>query len=189
MKKIILLLLLFSFFSCGFHPIYKADNKISESNQSYSQELAAIQIKPERKRLNQELRNNLETVLNPDNIKTDPKYLLTITLTKNLVSTFITSTGASGRNQVTLIANYQLKDLSSGEIIASGVVSARDDFDVDTTKRFANYITEDSIASNLTLQIAQNLRNLLINDIVDDFKKAKERQIMEKLPKNNQEDE
>ena len=123
--------------SCGFKSIYNTDDRILEC---YSQELASIRIKKERKQINQILRNHLEETLNPDNIKTEPKYLLTINLSKSISSTFITSTGASGRNKIILNASYELKDLKSGTIVGSGSVSDKDDFDVED-RRFANYIT------------------------------------------------
>jgi hypothetical protein len=167
MKRYFILFLFLT--SCGLHPIYKTDNKISNQSQSYQRELASITVYVTRKKLNQNLKNNLEKVLNPEDIKTDPKYLISITLSRSLSSTFTNFTGSSGRNKVTLIADYELKDLSSGDIIARGVTTAKDDFDV-KDKIFANYIAEDVIADNLTLIIARNIRDLLINDIVNNYK-------------------
>lgn len=149
--------------SCGFESIYNLDNKISNLD-NYEEELAAIKIKKERKHINQVLRNNLEDTLNPDNIKTEPKYLLEIILSNSLSSTFITSTGASGRNKIILNADYKLIDLASGQIIATGISTANDDFDVES-RRFANYITGEAIELNLTKIIAKNIRNLLVGDI------------------------
>jgi hypothetical protein len=103
-------------------------------------------------------------VLNPDGIQIDPKYLLSVTLVKSLTSTFTTSIGSSGRNKVILTANYNLKDLQTGDIIDIGVAMAQDDFDVEV-KRFANYTTQDTIEMNLTKIIAQNIRNSLIRGL------------------------
>jgi len=171
--KIYFLIILSLFSSCGFHAIYRSDNKISDKSQGYNEELASINVEVTRKKLNQDLKNNLEQVLNPDGIKVDAKYSINISLDRNTVSTFTTYTGSSGRNKVILTANYQLKDLKSGEVIATGTATAKDDFNVENNvknNRFANYIAEDNIASNLTLIIAQNIRNLLINDIVNNYK-------------------
>jgi LPS-assembly lipoprotein len=173
MKKYLLVLLFLA--SCGLRPIYKISSEISDQSQNYKQELASIKVEITRKKLNQNLKNNLEKILNPEDIKTDPKYLITVSLQRSLSSTFTNFTGSSGRNKVTLTAKYQLKDLNSEEIIAAGSTTANDDFDVEN-KRFANYITEETIADNLTLTIARNIRNLLINDIVNNYKnKDKER--------------
>jgi LPS-assembly lipoprotein len=158
-------------YSCGFKSVYNLENKISNTD-NYEEELAAIKIKKESKRINQVLRNNLEDALNPDDIKVETKYSLEITLVKSLSSTFITSTGASGRNKVILNANYKLIDLASGKTIATGISTANDDFDVET-RRFANYITQEAIELNLTKIIAKNIRNLLVGDITSFIKNGR----------------
>jgi hypothetical protein len=169
------LLVVFLTSSCGFHSIYNIENDIpgEVDERSYKQELAAIKIVEKRKYINQQLRNNLEVVLNPDEIKNEPKYLLNVDLTKTLTSTFTTTTGASGRNKVTLTADYQLKDIATGKVISIGSTTARDDFDVQS-RRFANYNVEEAIAVNLTKIIAQNIRNLLMSDILNKNKQKDE---------------
>ena len=174
LKSATIILLTTLFCACGFHPIYQKDNQISKQSQSYSQELAAIKILIPRNKLNQDLKNNLEKILNPTDIKTDPKYLLSITLNKTLTSTFITATGSSGRNKVILVATYTLKDLNTDKTIATSTVTVKDDFDVEG-KRFANYVTEEAIASNLTLIIAKDIRNLIVNDIVNNYKSERKK--------------
>jgi hypothetical protein len=165
MIKILSIIILILFSACGFQSVYKLDSEISGSgDENYKTELAAIEIKKERKLANQQLRNNLQDVLNPDGIKVDPKYLLSVTLQKSLTSTFTTSIGSSGRNKVILNAKYSLKSLESGDVISIGNATAQDNFDVEN-KRFANYITQETIEMNLTKIIAQNIRNSLIRDI------------------------
>jgi hypothetical protein len=163
MKKLFAITSFLFIFSCGFQPIYQANN--SSSQISNKEDLASIKISQKRSRTNQELANNLDNLLNPKSIKIEPKYLLIITLRKTVSPTFITSTGSSGRNKVTLVANYKLKNIDSGAIISSGRSKAKDDFNVIQDNRFANYIAEEEIVSNLTLLIAQDMRNLLINDV------------------------
>jgi LPS-assembly lipoprotein len=160
--KFIVSSIFLSFFllSCGLRPIYQINK-----DYSYQQDLAAIKITLERKKINQDLQSNLEKVFNPSAIEVDTKYLLNVTLRKSLSSTFTSYSGSSGRNRVTLVANYKLIDLGSDKIIATGTTSASDDFDV-FSKKFANYVAEDYITTNLTLIIADNIRNLLINDMV-----------------------
>ncbi|MFT6106504.1 MAG: hypothetical protein ACJATL_000736 [Rickettsiales bacterium] len=168
MMKILLLLSVLIIPSCGFHTIY-SDNRISSQSKAYNEELASITVKVSRDKINQDLKNNLEDVLNPGNIEIDQKYIINISLNRSTGSSIITSTGSAGRQKVILAAKYRLRDFHSGELIATGDVVADDDFDVEN-KLFANYSAENAIASNLTLVIARNIRNMLINDIVNSYK-------------------
>jgi hypothetical protein len=151
---------------CGFNIMYK-----TEGNSSYYRELAAIQIKDVHLRTNQELKNDLLDIFNYDNIKVEPKYLLSLTINKLISPTFINNTGASGRNHIILNVKYELKDISNLEIIASGESSVADDFNVET-RRFGNYIAEDHIQSNLLKLVAENIRSLLVSDLIEINKNA-----------------
>ena len=169
-KKYFLFILFCALSSCGFHAIYNGDNISNSSSnaeskaEDYKQKLAAITIKSQKKHIDQKLKNNLEELLNPYNIKTEPRYILTTSLTKSLGGTFTTSSGAVGRNRLILNVTYDLKDLNSGETVSFGTVIAKDDFDVSTT-RFANYTAEEAIEINLTKIVAGNIRDRLVNDL------------------------
>lgn len=164
-----LILLSFYLWSCGLQPIYQTSQKLTNKDYDYRQDLATISVKVDRKKLNQDLKNHLEKVLNPNEIKVDAKYLLTVTLQKSITSTFTNYTGSSGRNKVILTANYRLQDLNNNQIISTGTTNVSNDFNVES-KKFANYTAEDSIATNLTVIIAKNIRDLLINDIINNHK-------------------
>jgi len=168
LKKTVFAILLLSLYSCGFQVIYKEQK--NNPDASYVDELAAIRIKKDRTRLSQELKNNLYDLLNPDYVKAEPKYFLSFTVLKSSSPTFITITGASGRNRVTLDVAYELKDLESGETISTGTTSVNDNYDV-TEKRYGTYVAEEYIQDNLTKIAAQNLRNSLVNDFIELHKK------------------
>lgn len=153
--------------SCGFQVIYKDQYK----EKSFSNELASIRIKKNRKQLDQQLKNNIYDTLNPDYIKVEPKYFLETTLTTNTFSTFITSTGASGRNRVNLVVSYKLKNLKTMELISEGTTSMSDNYDV-STNRYGTLVADDYIKNNLTKIIAQNIRNSIVNDIIEMRKKC-----------------
>lgn len=168
MRKIIQFILLLSLCSCGFQVIYEERTDVV----SYAQELASVRIKKDRNRLSQELQNNLYDILNPDYIKAEPKYFLILSTTKSTGSTFTTSTGASGRNKVTVDATYELKNLETGELISSGRASANDNYDV-TANRYGTYVADQYIQSNITKIVAQNIRNSLVNDLIEVRKKCR----------------
>ncbi len=166
--KIILMILALSFLnSCGFQVIYK--NNPDKTELNYEERLASIKILAKRKRIDQKLESNLKEALNPNKIQVDKKYLLDVMLTKSIAGTIINPTGSSGRNKVTLTANYKLIRILDDELISTGNATVKDDFNVDN-KRFANYVAQEEIELNLTQLIAQNIRNSLINDLIMESK-------------------
>jgi hypothetical protein len=175
LRKLVLTILLLSLYSCGFQVLYKEQSNDSreDENSSYIEELATIRIKKDRTRLSQEIKNNLYDLLNPDYIKAEPKYFLILTATKMTSPTFITITGASGRNRVDLNVGYELKDLESGDTISNGAVSANDNYNV-TANRYGTYTSEEFVVSNLTKLVSQSLRNSLVNDLIELRKKKNE---------------
>ena len=164
LRRTVFAILLLSLCSCGFQMIYK--DQRNNPDASYVDELAAIRIKKDRTRLSQELKNNLYDLLNPDYLKVEPKYFLSFTVAKTSSPTFITITGASGRNRVNLDVTYELSDLETGEKISSGSTSVNDNYDV-TANRYGTYVAEEYIQGNLTIIAAQNLRNSLVNDFIE----------------------
>ena len=168
LRKFLITLSLLTFFSCGFQVVYKEHDSAADFN--YEQELAAIRVQKTRTKLDQDLKNSLYDLLNPDYLNVEPKYFLNITLKKTTTSTFISSTGASGRNRIFLDVKYELRDLKNAEIIARGSTIMNDNYDV-TSNRFATYSADEYVATNLTKSIAKNLRNSLVNDLVEMKKK------------------
>jgi hypothetical protein len=163
------ILLILTFSACDFQVIYK--EKVRGVGITYAQDLSAIRIKKDRTKLSQELKNNLYDALNPDYIKSEPKYFLILTAKSTISSTFTTFTGASGRNRVTLDVTYTLKNLDNAITISSGTTSVNDNYDV-TTNRYGTYTAEQYILTNLTKVAAQNIRNSLVNDFIETRKKC-----------------
>lgn len=172
LRKFLTIFLLLSLSSCGFQLIYKENDQGSDI--SYTNELAAIRIQKNRTRINQQLQNNLYDIINPDYIKVEPKYLLTLTLNEVISPTFITITGSSGRNKITLNVAYVLKNLSTAETISEGHTSVNDNYDV-SSNRYGSYTAENYVRTNLTKIAAQNTRNSLVNDFIELKKKCDQR--------------
>jgi len=161
-KKLFTITLIFSLSDCGLQVVYK-DQSMSTS---LSYELAGIRIKKDRTELSQQLRNNLYDVLNPDHIKASSKYFLILTLSQSSNPTFITTTGASGRNKISLIVNYELRNAENMQKITTGAVEMSDNYDI-SPNRFGTYTSQNYVENNLTKLIAQNIRNSLVNDLIE----------------------
>lgn len=163
-KTAIFLLLLSTISSCGFRVIYKENDQVSQD--SYVNELASIRIKKDRDRLSQKLKNDLYDVLNPNYVEAEPKYLLILSIKESNTPTFITLSGSSGRNKITMVVNYQLKRIEDAKLIASGSASANDNYDV-SSNRYGTYTIEEYVKTNLMKLVAQNIRNSLVSDLIE----------------------
>jgi hypothetical protein len=148
--------------SCGFQIIYKDQT----TQDSIAHQLASIRIKKNRNQLDVMLKSNLYDIFNPDNIKAEPRYFLEFTTKKNLNLIVTTPSGATGRNKVNLTVNYVLRNLENGLEISSGTDSVYDSYDI-TENRYGTFTAEEFVIKNLTKVISQNIRNSLINDIIN----------------------
>jgi len=166
MLRIFCITILLTLSSCGFHVIYDTQDTFT-----HTEDLAAIRIKKDRDRTSQLLKNNLYDFLNPDALNVEPKYFLSLKVDKSVVPTFITLTGASGRNKVILNVGYQLKSLETGAVISSGRSMVNDSYDV-STNRYATSVSDETVAANLTKVAAQEIRNSLVNDFIEVRKKC-----------------
>jgi hypothetical protein len=171
MKNILFLLLILFQVGCGFNVLY--DDSLTKDEFSFEKELASIRIKKVRTKIDQELKNNLYDLLDPDNLKIEAKYFLELDLTKSVSATFITSSGASGRNSLTLEVKYKLYQLKTAKLISEGIISIRDNYDV-IENRYSTYISEEFVMSNLTKIIAKDIRNALIYDITNFIKEQQD---------------
>jgi len=167
MRNFVLILILATLVSCGFQTMYRDE----ENNNSYAEDLAKIRIQKGPDRLNQDLKSNLYDLLNPDLIKADPKYFLEISANKASSGTFVTQTGASGRNRVTVNVIFALRNIENGMVISRGTTSVFDNYDV-STNRYGTYIADESVQLNLTKIAAQNIRNVLVSDLIEAKKKC-----------------
>lgn len=173
MLRIILTTILLTLTSCGFHVIYDTQDTFAHMD-----DLAAIRIQKDRDRVSQLLKNNLYDYLNPESIAAEPKYFLNLTVTKSIHPTFITLTGASGRNKVVLNVTYTLKNLENGKVISFGNSMVNDSYDVGLN-RYATHVAEESVAGNLTKVAAQQIRNSLVNDFIEVRKKCEGKVVVE----------
>ncbi len=162
-KNFFIFLLIFNFSSCGFQVIYK--DQFDEA--SISNKLASIKIKKNREYLHQKLKCNLLDVLNPDSIKVEPKYILEITYTTKTSPTFTNITGSSGRNKMTISVSYDLKKLNDLSLVSSGKTEVYDSYDVDLN-RYGTYSAEEFVKENLTKVVSQNIRNLIVSDLIEE---------------------
>jgi hypothetical protein len=183
MLRIILpFILLLSLADCGFQSVYQDEKQAAAP---YVEKLAQIRIQKKRIKVDQDLKNNLYDLLNPDYIQAEPKYLLVLNTEVNVMPTFITVIGAAGRYKIVFNITYQLKDLETAKTIASGTTVVNDNYDI-TANRFGTFVVDEYVKSNLTKVAAQNIRNALINDFIELDKKEKGEKSDQKINQNDE---
>lgn len=175
-KAFILILILLFLSACGLSTMYgnttygTPNKNVQTIPPLLNQELAKIAIKKDRTQISEQLRNNLYDLFKGTQTKIEPEYFLIINIAKTVTPTYTTLTGVSGRNRIVLVAKYQLKRLRDAYPVGSGSTQVSDNYNVSTT-RYANYLTEEVTSNKLTQTVAQNLRNLIVNDLIQLDKK------------------
>ena len=163
----IVFIALFLLVGCGFEVIYK-DHELATS---LAYQLASVKIEKKRTQLDWELQNSLYNLLNPDKLDIAAKYLLILQTTTTSNPTYITSTGAAGRNRITIATNYTLKNLETNQIVGSGSTTASDNYDI-SINRFGTVVAEEYVRNNILKIISTNLRNALVGDFITLSKKS-----------------
>jgi hypothetical protein len=169
--KIFTLFIFLQISSCGFHVIYDESNEFK-----YSNDLRAIAVQKNRTKLGQEIKNNLYDAFNPNHKETQKKYFLNIHILKSSSPTFITSTGASGRNKITITVEYKLRNIENAALISTGKASMSDNYDI-TKNRYATNVAEEYTTLNLAKTVSKDIRNLIVNDFIEVRRKCRDKDL------------
>jgi len=158
MKKIRLFLSIIIFFiftSCGYEPIYS-------KNIGSNKELLSISVKNIKDRSGQILRNSLLSQLNPEKERVIIKYKLTVEIFESRSNLAYRRDMSATRVDLTVIANYLLTEIKSGEIILEQETKSISSFDV-VESVYATLIAEkDSREKNLQVISDDIFTNLVI---------------------------
>jgi LPS-assembly lipoprotein len=141
--------------ACGFQPLYGP-----RGTTDVPDEFAAIEIQPIRDRLGQELHNNLLDLLNPKGEPTKPKYELVVTLSENRQELAVQKTAFATRANLTMTAQFTLRDSKTKKPLAGGSSIAVSSYDV-LRSDFATLAAEKDARSRALLQVAEDIRTRL----------------------------
>lgn len=147
--------------SCGFKPINYVKNDLGDNMEV---RLASIIIKKSSGFKSQQLRTKIFEIFNPSNIKTEPKYILTITPRESQRSTFITSLGSSGRMRLDVNIKYSLTEITTTKQVSNGSISSSESYNIDQN-RFGNYNAKNYARESVCNALAEKLRNMIIQDL------------------------
>ncbi len=155
MSRHSLLLLLFFLQACGFRPLYAPEEG------TVMEDLSRIKISTISDRIGQILRNRLLVLLTPKGVPAQPLYKLDVTLNETKSEISLRKDATSRRTQITIIALYTLKDLSSQKVLLSGNVEETSGYSIGSQSDFASLpsiVSEKDTRERLIEEIAQELK-------------------------------
>lgn len=144
--------------ACGFRPVY---GERTQQSTPVSADLAAIEVAMIPDRVGQQLRNQLESLLNPGGRSgVASRYTLAVQLRENIDTFAVERTGFATRATVELLAAYTLREEASGGRVLAGssrTISSYNLLDND----FSTVVAADDARTRAVQQIAYEIRNRL----------------------------
>lgn len=131
------LILLTGLTACGFRPLYGPQGGYDRSIA----ELASVRVLPIPDRVGQILHNNLRDRLTPRGAPRDPRYRLGVSIVKQKEGLAFEKDESVTRINLTLRATYQLSEIGTGSVVATGSTRAVAAFNV-VQSEFANISAE-----------------------------------------------
>jgi LPS-assembly lipoprotein len=152
------LLLLLVPAACGFQPLYGPEGRDSAAVQGLQQ----VRLAPLPDRAGQQLHNFLRNEINPYGQPSDPQYVLRMSVLERLESLGIREDETATRANLTLMARFELVELSSGETLLKGRSSSTNSYDIlDAEVRYATIVSEADARERAMRQIAKDIRTRL----------------------------
>jgi LPS-assembly lipoprotein len=148
-------------FGCGFHSVYGShvDDKTGNTDSAM---LASIRIDSIPTRSGQELKEDLEDVINPGNsIAAAPAYRLIISLTSSEAPIGVSRDGTVSRYNVYLTSTYRLIRIADDKQVSSGTVSHISSYNNEVNAYFSTYISDADATKRGISELAELYRTRL----------------------------
>jgi LPS-assembly lipoprotein len=162
-RSIVLLALMLA--GCGYRPLY---GERGPDNASVVDELALVRIESIPDRIGQQMYNMLRERLNPYGKPGDPKYVLSVTLRETRERLFLEKDETATRANLTLRANFVLRRVSDGEIVAEGLSRAVSSYDI-LSSQFASVVSEEDARVRGARTVSDDIRTRLALALSDEI--------------------
>jgi LPS-assembly lipoprotein len=143
--------------ACGYKPLY---GERGAGNASVVDELAQIHIEAIPDRIGQQMYNMLRERLNPYGKPERAKYALSITLAETRQNLFLERDETATRANLTLKADFVLRRLGDGEVIAVGSSRAVSSYDI-LSSQFASVVSQEDARLRGARAISDEIRTRL----------------------------
>ena len=125
---ICLLPVLASLTACGFEPLYGRNS--GEEKSAVNEDLSQVLVLPIPHRTGQQMHNFLRDRLNPAGQPNQPEYTLSVKLTERITELGIQEDATATRAQLTMVANYTLRDYNNQEVLFLGKARSANSYDI-----------------------------------------------------------
>ena len=126
---------------CGFSPLY--GDHAGSSDASVAGDLATIRVNQIGERYGQLMTNQLHDSFKPSGGAIPSVYELNVGLTESRSDIASRADGTASRTTIAMVANWQLRRISDGTVVTSGMARAQGGHDV-LSNEYANVISADT---------------------------------------------
>ncbi len=152
--------------ACGFHPLY-GPSSVGKHGEPEESQLAGIRVDTIADRQGQKLRNFLIDDLQGEGVPPPAVHQLSITYNETQTDLGLNNDATTTRGQLTLSANFVLKDIRTGTVELTGTGQQITAYNIQNSE-FATILSRDdaedralkSVADNLQLRLALFFRNV-----------------------------
>ncbi|NDF11349.1 MAG: hypothetical protein EB060_00830 [Proteobacteria bacterium] len=146
-----------STFGCGFEPIYKATDR--SDGAAFPVQIENI----EGSRLGQEMRIQLENLMNPTSKPITARYSLNVKIKQDLQPLVIERDRRISRYNLSLTSKYALKDIETGKKVAEGTSKVVGSYDAVEASDFSTYAAEKDTEMRLAREGAKDIKVRLMS--------------------------
>ncbi len=155
LRRLMPLALLIGLGACGFRPLYS-----ERHNAGVTAELAAIRIELIADRTGQKLHNFLLDRLNPKGPAARPRYRLKIKVLTRRRELGIRKDETATRANLTLTANYRLRDWRTGRSLYQGTSSSTNSYNI-LESDFSTLAALNDVTTRAARELSQKIKTRL----------------------------
>jgi LPS-assembly lipoprotein len=114
--------------ACGFEPLYGRGG--GEEKSAVNEDLSQVLVLPIPHRTGQQMHNFLRDRLNPAGQPNQPEYTLSVVLNERITELGIQEDATATRAQLTMVADYTLRDYDNQEVLFLGKARSANSYDI-----------------------------------------------------------
>jgi hypothetical protein len=155
-SKYSILFLSIALCSCGFTPVYKADNYVDGSTTA-REDLASIEVIAPHDLTGQFFQTTLSDLLSPTAKSAPLKYRLEIKLDKSDTALAIEQDRTITRYKVVVVAHYKLIEIDTTKVLSEGSLKREGGYDK-VPSDYATYVSSEDSTRRVTKELAADTK-------------------------------